>query len=302
MEAKWLGLSAIAPLAWGTNYVVTRELLPSTDPLWGSAIRALPAGLILLAIARRLPRGAWWWRSAILGVLNVGAFFLLVYVASHLLPASVASAMMALTPLALAGFGWLLLGERPSTRLMLGAVAGIVGVLLLIGGASGGLSVGGLLASLSAVTLTSFGAALGKRWRDDTPLLASTAWQLTFGGIVLVAAAALVEGTPQRPDGQALLGFAFTVLIATSLAYVFWFGSIAHLPVGMVGVIGLLNPVSGVALGTLVAGETLSAVQLAGIAISLGGVALAVSRGRRAPATAEPAGETDRPVTTALAD
>lgn len=283
MEAKWVGLSVIAPLAWGANNVVTRELLPVDDPLWGSAIRAVPAGLILLAIARELPRGQWWWRSAVLGAFNVGAFFLLVYLAAHLLPASVASSMMALSPLALAGFGWLMLSERPTGRMVLGAVAGIVGVLLLIGGADGGLDVGGICASLGAVTLSSLGAALSKRWKDDTPLLASTAWQLLYGGLMLAVIAAAVEGTPQRPDGQALIGFAFTIVIATSLAYVFWFGSIAHLPVGIVGVVGLLNPVSGVALGTLVAGETLSAAQLIGIAISLAGVGLAVSRGRHDP-------------------
>ncbi|HRI97859.1 MAG TPA: EamA family transporter, partial [Nocardioides sp.] len=111
MEAKWLAVTAIAPVAWGANYVVTRQLLPVDAPLWGSTFRALPAGLILLAVARALPRGAWWWRSAVLGTLNIGAFFLLVYVAAQLLPSSVAASVMALAPLAMAGFGWLLLDE-----------------------------------------------------------------------------------------------------------------------------------------------------------------------------------------------
>ena len=75
-------ITAVAPVAWGANYVVTRQLLPMDVPLWGSALRALPAGLVLLAVARALPRGVWWWRSAVLGTLNVGAFFLLVYVAA----------------------------------------------------------------------------------------------------------------------------------------------------------------------------------------------------------------------------
>jgi len=84
-----LAVTAVAPIAWGANYVVTRQLLPVDAPLWGSAFRALPAGLLLLAVARSLPRGVWWWRSAVLGTLNVGAFFLLVYVAAQLLPSSV---------------------------------------------------------------------------------------------------------------------------------------------------------------------------------------------------------------------
>ncbi|MFF1797479.1 EamA family transporter, partial [Kitasatospora sp. NPDC058263] len=72
MEAniRWILVTAVAPVAWGANYYVTREFLPADRPLWGAALRALPAGLILLALARRLPRGAWWWRSAVLGLLN----------------------------------------------------------------------------------------------------------------------------------------------------------------------------------------------------------------------------------------
>ena len=125
MEAKWIAVTAFAPVAWGANYVVTRQLLPADVPLWGSALRALPAGLVLLAIARTLPRGAWWWRSAVLGTMNVGAFFLLVYVAAQLLPSSVAASVMALAPLAMAGFGWLLVAERPTPLLLGGSVAGI---------------------------------------------------------------------------------------------------------------------------------------------------------------------------------
>src|SRR4029078_11816427 len=124
MEAKWLGITAIAPVAWGANYVVTRQLLPVDAPLWGSAIRALPAGLSLLAVSRVLPRGVWWWRSAVLGTLNVGAFFLLVYVAAQLLPSSIAASVMALAPLTMASFAWLLVAERMTPKALGGAVAG----------------------------------------------------------------------------------------------------------------------------------------------------------------------------------
>src|SRR3954468_1668616 len=139
VEAKWLAVTAVAPVAWGANYVVTRQLLPVDAPLWGSGLRALPAGLVLLAVARALPRGVWWWRSAVLGTLNIGAFFLLVYVASQLLPSSVAASVMALAPLAMAGFAWLWVAERPSGQVLGGAVAGIAGVFLLVGGAGGGI-------------------------------------------------------------------------------------------------------------------------------------------------------------------
>jgi probable blue pigment (indigoidine) exporter len=230
VEAKWLAVTAVAPVAWGANYVVTRQLLPVDAPLWGSAIRALPAGLVLLAVARgALPRGAWWWRSAVLGTLNVGAFFLLVYLAAQLLPSSVAASVMALAPLVMAGFAWLWVAEKPSGQVLAGAVAGIVGVLLLVGGATGSIDPAGVAASVAALLLSSAGAVLAKRWADGTPVVALTAWQLVFGGLALVGVAVAVEGAPPAVDAAGAAGFAYTALVATALANLCWFVGLTRL-------------------------------------------------------------------------
>jgi len=289
MEAKWLGITAVAPVAWGANYVVTRQLLPADAPLWGSAIRALPAGLVLLAVARVLPRGVWWWRSAVLGTLNVGAFFLLVYVAAQLLPSSVAASVMALAPLTMAGFAWLWVAERPTGQVLGGAVAGIVGVLLLVGGASGTIDPAGVAASAAALVMSSAGAVLSKRWSDGTPLVALTAWQLVLGGLVLLAVAVVAEGAPPAVDAGGAAGFVFTALVATALANLCWFGGLVHLRAATVGVIGLLNPVTGVLLGALVAHETFTLEQVAGIVLVLAGIlATSLAPTRRIPVQPEP--------------
>src|SRR5690606_41339548 len=68
-------LTALAPAMWGTTYLVTTEFLPPGHPLASGVLRALPAGLVLLAVTRTLPRGAWLWRSLVLGTLNIGALF-----------------------------------------------------------------------------------------------------------------------------------------------------------------------------------------------------------------------------------
>lgn len=245
MEAKWVLVTAVAPVAWGANYVVTREWLPADAPLWGSALRALPAEVILMVAARSLPRGHWWWRSVVLAILNVAGFFVLVYLAAQLMPANVAASIMSLSPLTLAGFGWLLAAERPSARVLLGALAGISGVSLLLGGASGHIPTVGVLASVSALLMSSLGAVLGKRWRDQTSLLATTSWQLTIGGEALTLVATVAEGTPPRPNVQTLTALAFSSTIATALAFACWFAGLARLRTGTVGVIGLLKPRHG---------------------------------------------------------
>ena len=60
MRAPILLVTALTPVVWGTTYAVTTELLPPGRPLLAAALRALPAGLLLVALTRRLPSGHWW--------------------------------------------------------------------------------------------------------------------------------------------------------------------------------------------------------------------------------------------------
>lgn len=66
--------TAIAPMAWGTTYLVTTELLPAGRPLLAGLLRALPAEIVLAAITRSRPQGTWF--AGILGVSGVGLLVL----------------------------------------------------------------------------------------------------------------------------------------------------------------------------------------------------------------------------------
>ncbi|WP_129339184.1 DMT family transporter [Cellulomonas endophytica] len=271
---RWTLVTAVAPVAWGSTYLVTRQVLPADHPLWGGTLRALPAGLLLLLVARRLPRGAQWWRSLVLGTLTTGGFFALVYLSAQLLPTSVASTVMALSPVVLALAAWALLGQRPRPRAVAGAGLGLVGVALLLLTAVGGVDVRGVLASVAALGVSSVGYALATRWAAGTDVVASTAWQLLAGGATLGVAAVLVEGAPPALDGPAVLGFVWLSVVGTAVAFVAWFSGLRHLRADAVGLVGLLNPVTGVLLGTLLAGEALSARQGLGLVLVLLGVAV----------------------------
>ncbi|MCX5589226.1 EamA family transporter [Streptomyces erythrochromogenes] len=304
---RWVALTAVAPVAWGANYFVTHAFLPADHPLYGAALRALPAGLVLLALCRRRPRGAWWGRSAVLGLLNVSVFFVLVFAASQLLPTSVASTVMAVSPLAMMLAAWLLMAERPGSAHLAGAAIGLGGVCLMLLGGEDGISVPGVLVSAAAVLVSSFGHILAKRWNTGpgtgtgtgmtgtaeaagAGVLASTAWQLTAGGLLLLPVAVAVEGAPPPVSPSALLAFCYVALVATALAFSVWFAGLRRLPAGTVGLIGLLNPVTGVLLGTTVAGEVLTGRQLGGLALVLAGVALGRPTAGTRPERRLPAG------------
>jgi drug/metabolite transporter (DMT)-like permease len=271
---RWLLLTAIAPIAWGSTYFVTRQFLPADAPLWGALFRALPAGLILLLISRRLPHGVWWWRAAVLGILNVGGFFVLVYVAGQRLPSSVAATVMSASAAAMMLLAWMLRRQRPRVLAAIGAGIGLVGVALLVGVGGEPVDGWGLGAAFAGMLSSSLGFVLTGRWGNEIPGLTMASWQLTMGGLMLLPVAFIVDGPPPTLTPTSLVGFAYLSLVSTALAFTVWFAGLRRLPAATVGLVGLLNPVTGVALGVFLAGEPFGLAQVVGLALVLTGIVL----------------------------
>lgn len=289
MEEKYrvLAITAVAPLAWGTTYLVTETLLPPDRPLFAAALRALPAGLLLLAWRRRLPTGDWWWRSAVLGTLTIGLFFPLIFLAAYHLPGGLAATLQATSPLVVMALALGLLAERASTGQVVGALAGLVGVGLLVLRSPGGADAVGLAAAAGSVLVSGLGFVLLKRWRsslpDDVDMVTLVSWQLVAAGVLLVPLALLVEGAPPALDAPAVAGFVWLGGVGTALAYVCWFTGLARASAGSTALVGLLNPVVGTLLGVVVMGEVFGPAQALGTALVLGGVL--AGQGARRPRT-----------------
>lgn len=274
--ALTLALTALPPLVWGSTYAITTEFLPPDRPMFTALMRALPAGLVLLAITRVLPRGRWIWRAALLGTLNIGAFFPLLFLAAYRLPGGVAAVLSAAGPLFAQGFAALFLSERPTARKLIAGVVGILGVALVVLRAGAALDPIGVLAGIGGAALMSAGTVLTKRWGrpDGVGPLALTGWQLTAGGLLLVPLALIVEGAPPPLDARNIGGYLYLGVIGTAVAYGIWFRGLSRLPATSVAFLTLLSPLSAAVIGWVALGQSLSPLQVAGIAIALGGTLL----------------------------
>ncbi|MDX2393854.1 EamA family transporter [Streptomyces sp. NPDC054904] len=265
-------LTALAPISWGSTYFVASELLPPDRPLFTGAMRALPAGLLLIALSRTLPKGEWWWKSAVLGTLNIGAFFPLLFLSAYRLPGGVAAVLGSAGPLFVVGLAALLLGERARLRTVLAAVAAAFGVSMVVLTAEAELDLIGVIAGVVSSASMGAGTVMTKRWGrpEGVGPLAMTGWQLTAGGLVIIPLAVLIEGAPPALDGKAFLGYGYMMLINTGIAYWLWFRGIGRLSATSVTLLGPLSPLTAAVIGWAALGQALSPVQLAGMAIAFG--------------------------------
>ncbi|WP_245194841.1 EamA family transporter [Kitasatospora phosalacinea] len=271
-------------MVWGTTYVVTTELLPPGHPMFAALLRALPAGLIALALTRTLPRGSWWGKAAVLGVLNIGLFLPLLFTAAERLPGGVAATLGAAQPMVVALLAVPVLRQRLSARRLGWALVGVLGVGLVVIGPAAALDAVGVAAGLGGAATMGLGVTLTKRWGrpEGVGPLALTGWQLTAGGLFLLPATFLFEGAAPAVDGRAALGYLWLGLIGGLLTYALWFQGIGRLPVTSVAVLGLLSPLVAAVLGALLLGQTLGPVQLLGFALALASIVAGQLPERRA--------------------
>jgi probable blue pigment (indigoidine) exporter len=268
-RAALVAVTAIAPLTWGTTYVVTTELLPPDRPLLAAALRSLPAGLLLVALTRALPSGGWWWRAAALGTLNIGAFQALLFVSAYRLPGGVAAIFGAAGPLVVAALAAWLLAQRPTGWRLGWGVAGLAGVTLVVLRPEAALDGWGTAAGAAGVLVMALGTVLTQRWGQPVGLLAFTGWQLALGGVLLAPLALAVEGPPPPLGAAAVGGYLWLALVGSVLGYALWFRGLAVLSAGQAAFLPLLSPVVATLLGWALLGESLGLLQAAGFATAL---------------------------------
>ncbi|MEV8306850.1 EamA family transporter [Streptomyces flavidovirens] len=269
-QVTTVALTALAPASWGTTYAVTTELLPPGHPLFAGLMRALPAGLLALVITRVLPRGDWWWKAAVLGVLNIGVLFPLLFLAAERLPGGVAATLGATQPLLVAGLAIVVLRDRPTVWRLTWGVIGVAGVGLVVLGPDARLDVVGVLAGLGGTATMAGGVILIKRWGRPPGVgpLTLAGWQLTVGGLLLLPLTLAFEGAPQRIDAGAVGGYLWLGSMGGLIAYTLWFRGIGKLPVGASAPLVLLSPLVATVVG-IVLGESLSLLQTLGFVLAL---------------------------------
>ena len=99
----------------------------------------------------------------------------------------------------------------------------------------------------------------------------------TLRGVHRLVIMLAFEGLPSIARTPSNLGgYAYLSIVGTAFAYVMWFRGISRLPASTTAFLGLLSPVAAMLLGSAVAGESFTPLQILGIFLVLGSVTAAI--------------------------
>jgi drug/metabolite transporter (DMT)-like permease len=163
---------------------------------------------------------------------------------------------------------------------VLGVLAGLVGVVVLIGPQFLGDIGKDLIAQLSvlgAAVCYAVSAIYGRRFsRRDTPPMMVATGQITMAAVLLLPFALIIDrpwelAIPSMQAGGAVLGLA---VLSTSFAYLIFFRILARAGAVNILLVNFLVPVSAILLGVFILGEVLTTEQIVGMAFIALGLAL----------------------------
>ena len=264
-------------LIWAYSWVVMKQVLAYAGPFHFAALRYLLGAAVLfgaLLLSRQSLRPPPLLPTLLIGLCQTTAFqgleqwALIGGGAGHV-------ALLAYTmPFWAVLLAWLVLGDRPTRRHWIGVGLAAVGLLCII---EPWHDLGSALSTTLAIAggaAWAAGTVLSKRMfqRHAPSVLNLTAWQMLLGGVVLGAIALAVPERAIEWNAAFVAGLAYSVLLASSLAWWLWSIVLQRLPTTVASISSLGVPIVSVLLAWLILHEQPSMMELLGIVFVLAGL------------------------------
>jgi drug/metabolite transporter (DMT)-like permease len=276
---------------WGSTYLGSKFAMASFPPTLLAGIRFLLGGAAMAAImfaTRRLrlsdfARLRWWINCGMAGICLFAMANVLVSTAVQRIPSGIAALVASLTSI------WIVAADRAITRagapewsILLGLACGIGGVAVLgwpaAEQAHGGLDTVGVLIAAASTLAWATGTMVGKHTEKPPSLWAASVIQMLVGGAVALGWSALTEHArwPAAADikPSALWAIAYLVTFGSLVGFTAYVWLVDNVSAAAVATYAYVNPLVAMALGAMLAGESIPPrTGIAGLLI-LGSVAL----------------------------
>jgi len=275
----------LVTVLWSSSWVLIRWGLDqeSLEPFTFAALRYGMAAVVLAGWVTSSPsrrrRVATLGHRAMVQIAVLGVVFYALtqgaqFVAIDNQPAATSSLVLSWTPLLVAVFGGRALGESPSRRQVIGAVAVVMGAWLYFSGELRATTVG-MVAALVALGANVASSLLGRHVnrRAQTDPVVVTGLSMAVGAALLIAVGIFVEGVPAI-SLRAWLIIMWLAVVNTAMAFTLWNWSLHRLSAMESAAINNTMLIQIALLAWLFLGESLGYREVAGITIVTAGILL----------------------------
>lgn len=287
MDIRAIGMGLLFALIWSSAFSSGRIIVAAAPPLTALAIRFALSGLIGVAIAYAMGQSArlnrrQWRAVAIFGICQNALYLGFYFVAMQWIEASLAAIIASTMPLLVAIFGRLFLGDTLRPLGAAGLVAGMVGVILIMGARfSGGVDPVGVAFCVLGVLALTFATLVMRGASSGGNLMMIVGLQMLVGAAALAPVAFSLETFRVDWSWQFAAAFTYTLLAPGLLATWVWFALVQRIGMVRAATFHFLNPFFGAAVAALLLGERLTWLDAVGIAVIAAGI-LAVQLSKQA--------------------
>jgi drug/metabolite transporter (DMT)-like permease len=286
--AAYIALGVVC-LVWGTTYLALRVGVLEFPPLLFTALRQIPAGILLTGFMLTVGKSAFPSRETMVSQAMAG--FLMISLGNGLvgwaevhIPSGIAAVICSMIPI------WVILinmavshDEKPGFPVIMGSAIALSGIVLIFGDNLGGFTNSAYASGIFLLFIASMGWSLGSVWmkrkNSGSDPFINAGLQMFFGGLFLIPMSLVFDDYSR---------IQWTPSVGYSLLYLIFFGSIAayacysyalkKLPVTIVTLYAYINPIVAIVLGWLMLGETLNLRIGIAITVTLAGIYV-VNRG-----------------------
>jgi drug/metabolite transporter (DMT)-like permease len=280
----------ITSLIWGSTWLAIKFQLGSVSPELSIAYRFALAAILLFifSVARRLPlrfSKRQHFYIALQGFLLFSLNYFLVYLAELYLASALVAILFSTIIIANVIFGTILLKAPVRARVVIGAIVGILGIILIFfqelatSVVSDKVSLGIMLAIGSVISASLGNIVSARNQRQDLPVIQTNAFGMAYGAAFMLFLA-VYNGAPLTLDTSPsyVLSLLYLAIFGSVIAFGTYLTLLGRIGPDRAAYVTVLFPVIALILSTLFEGITWSLAQLGGVVLVLLGNVIVLTR------------------------